>query len=191
MEKNKENEIHINKSSSSSSDEEEKKEKDKDKNEIENQEEKIEKDNDKNKIINEEEKNEKDMEKNEIINEDEKKSVLDKMKDFFKVSSTKEDNPLKKDENREIEEIISSKGFRVQKHFIKTSNMEFLILQMDGFAMEKNIVYHLFLQKIILMFGFQILEEINIVKNMKNLIINLSNFGNFPFMKWVFMIFQQ
>ena len=122
MEKNEENEIYIDKSSSSSSDEEDKKEKDKEKNIIENQEEKIEKDNDKNKIINEEEKNEKDIEKNEIINEDEKKSVLDKMKDFFKVSSTKEDNPLKKDENREIEEIISSKGFRVQKHFIKTED---------------------------------------------------------------------
>ena len=70
----------------------------------------------------EEGKKENDKDKNEINKEEEKKSALDKMREFFKVSSSKKDNPLKQDENREIEEIISSKGYRVQKHFIKTED---------------------------------------------------------------------
>ena len=70
----------------------------------------------------EEGKKENDKDKNEINKEEEKKSALDKMREFFKVSSSKKDNPLKQDENKEIEEIISSKGYRVQKHFIKTED---------------------------------------------------------------------
>ena len=67
----------------------------------------------------------KDKEKNKQEkeeNEEEKKSLFGKMKDFFKGSKEEKDNPLKQDENRTIEEIISSKGFQVEKHLIKTED---------------------------------------------------------------------
>ena len=75
-----------------------------------------------------EEKKENDNNKNEIINGEIKKSILEKMKEFFRVSNSKEDSPLKHDENRTIEEIIASKGFRVQKHYIKTEDGYTLVI---------------------------------------------------------------
>ena len=75
-----------------------------------------------------EEKKERYDDKNEIYNEKGKKPVLEKMREFFKAPNSKEDSPLKQDENRTIEEIIASKGFRVQKHFIKTEDGYTLII---------------------------------------------------------------
>jgi len=98
METKKLEENHCDKSlSSSSSNEEDKKE-----NEIETK-------------INEEEKDEKQ-------NEEENKSYFQIMKDYFKGSKPKEQNPLSLDEDRTIEEIISSKGYRVQKQLVKTED---------------------------------------------------------------------
>ena len=75
-----------------------------------------------------EEKKENDNNKNEIINGEIKKSILEKIKEFFRVSNSKEDSPLKHDENRTIEEIIASKGFRIQKHYIKTEDGYTLVI---------------------------------------------------------------
>ncbi len=98
METKKLEENHCEKSlSSSSSNEEDKKE-----NEIETK-------------INEEEKDDKQ-------NEEENKSYFQIMKDYFKGSKPKEQNPLSLDEDRTIEEIISSKGYRVQKQLVKTED---------------------------------------------------------------------
>ena len=98
METKKLEENHCEKSlSSSSSNEEDKKENE---NEIK---------------INEEEKDDKQ-------NEEENKSYFQIMKDYFKGSKPKEQNPLSLDEDRTIEEIISSKGYRVQKQLVKTED---------------------------------------------------------------------
>ena len=53
--------------------------------------------------------------------EEEKKSYFQKMKDYFTGKSEKE-NPLSKDESRTIEEIITSKGFKVERHSVKTED---------------------------------------------------------------------
>ena len=54
------------------------------------------------------------------------KSFSQRIKDFFK-SRTKEEekekeNPLIQDENRTIEEIITSKGFKFETHYVKTDD---------------------------------------------------------------------
>ena len=50
------------------------------------------------------------------------KSHFQKIKEFFRSSKKNPDNPLEKDEDRTIEEIIYSKGFNVQKHLVKTED---------------------------------------------------------------------
>ena len=74
---------------------------------------------------NEQEKDDKssdeEKEVDKIIIEEEKKSYFQKMKDYFTGKSEKE-NPLSKDESRTIEEIITSKGFKVERHSVKTED---------------------------------------------------------------------
>jgi lysosomal acid lipase/cholesteryl ester hydrolase len=50
------------------------------------------------------------------------------MKDFFKGSKTEIENPLAQDEDRTIEEIIAAKGFKFEKHSVKTEDGYTLII---------------------------------------------------------------
>ena len=59
---------------------------------------------------------------NDLIKlEEENKSYFQKLKEYFKGKPEKE-NPLIKDEERTLEEIITSKGFKVEKHNVKTED---------------------------------------------------------------------
>ena len=81
---------------------------------------------DKSSSSDEEEEKEKEKEKekeDKIKNEKEiNKSYFQKMKDYFHSSKKEKDNPLALDEERTIEEIITSKGFKVEKHSVKTED---------------------------------------------------------------------
>ena len=54
--------------------------------------------------------------------EEENKSYFQKMKEYFQGRKSDEENPLEKDEDRTIEEIITSKGYKVEKHTVKTED---------------------------------------------------------------------
>ena len=78
----------------------------------------------KNEIENDDKSSSSDEEKEEEkinIEQEKKPSYFQKMKDYFKGKSDK-GNPLAKDEGRTIEEIITSKGFKVEKHQVKTED---------------------------------------------------------------------
>ena len=66
--------------------------------------------------------------KNKKLTEEENKSYFQRMKDFFKGSKTEIENPLAQDEDRTIEEIIAAKGFKVEKHSVKTEDGYTLII---------------------------------------------------------------
>ena len=76
---------------------------------------------DKSSSSDEEEEKEKE-DKNKKLTEEENKSYFQKMKEFFKISKKELENPLAQDEDRNIEEIITAKGFKVEKHFVKTDD---------------------------------------------------------------------
>ena len=76
---------------------------------------------DKSSSSDEEEEKEKE-DKNKKLTEEENKSYFQKMKEFFKGSKKEIENPLAQDEDRNIEEIITAKGFKVEKHFVKTDD---------------------------------------------------------------------
>ena len=82
---------------------------------------------DKSSSSDEEEEKEKE-DKNKKLTEEENKSYFQRMKDFFKGSKTEIENPLAQDEDRTIEEIIAAKGFKVEKHSVKTEDGYTLII---------------------------------------------------------------
>ena len=82
---------------------------------------------DKSSSSDEEEEKEKE-DKNKKLTEEENKSYFQRMKDFFKGSKTEIENPLAQDEDRTIEEIIAAKGFKFEKHSVKTEDGYTLII---------------------------------------------------------------
>ena len=150
---------------------------------------------------------------------DERKSLTQKIKEFLepKPKEQKEENLLSLDEKRSIEEIITSKGFKCETHFVTTEDgyklkiyripgnkstekdrdkLPPILLQHGIFDSSDGWVCNgeghsiaLVLAANNLMSGYQIQEGINIVKNMKNIILNPSNFGNSHSMKWYYMIY--
>ena len=68
------------------------------------------------------EEEEEDKDEKDKNDKEENKSYFQKMKKFFKGPKTEQENILSSDEDRTIEEIITSKGFKVEKHLVKTED---------------------------------------------------------------------
>ena len=62
--------------------------------------------------------------------QEEEKTFSQRIKDFFKSKPKEEkpEHPLVKDEDRPIEEIIISKGFKCEKHIVKTEDGYYLVV---------------------------------------------------------------